>query len=96
MTAVGLEIAYQKIVKVLRERPIKLGSGPYSLAGPEYVWRMTSTLSQHEIGLWKEFKRQNASRYDSEFNCFFDFSQDRLEYWSDLADEARAMSVHPV
>ena len=49
--AVGLEIAYQKIVKVLRET-IKLDQ-VRSLAGPEYVWRMTSTLSQHEIGLWK-------------------------------------------
>ena len=89
--AVGLEIAYQTIVKVLRET-IKLDQ-VRSLAGPEYVWRMTSTLSQHEIGLWKGFKRQYASRYDSEFNCFFDFSQDRLEYWSDLADEARAMAI---
>ena len=53
---------------------------------------MTSTLSQQEIGLWKGFKRQNANRYNSELDCFYDFSQDRLEFWSDLADEARAMS----
>ena len=89
---VGLELAYQKIVKVLREAE-KFGQS-YSLSGPEYVWRMTSTLSQQEIGLWKGFKRQNANRYNSELHCFYDFSQDRLEFWADLADEARAMSVH--
>ena len=69
---VGLELAYQKIVKVLREAE-KLDQS-YSLAGPEYVWRMTSTLSQQEIGLWKGFKRQNANQYNSELHCFFDFS----------------------
>ena len=41
--AVGLEIAYQKIVKVLRET--KKLDQVRSLSGPEYVWRMTATLS---------------------------------------------------
>ena len=82
----------RKLLKYLREAE-KLNQS-YSLAGPEYVWRMTSTLSQQEIGLWKGFKRQNANNYDSELLCFFDFSQDRLEFWADLADEARAMAIH--
>ena len=47
--AVGLEIAYQKIVKVLRET--KKLDQVRSLSGPEYVWRMTATLSQLELGL---------------------------------------------
>ena len=89
---VGLELAYQKIVKILKETE-KLDQS-YSLAGPEYVWRMTSTLSQQEIGLWKGFKRQHANRYNSELHCFLDFSQDRLQFWADLADEARAMATH--
>ena len=63
-----------------------------SLSGPEYMWRMTATLSQLELGLWKGFKQQKADRYKSEFDCFFDFSQERLEYWSDLADESRVMA----
>ena len=53
---------------------------------------MTATLSQLELGLWKGFKQQKADRYKSEFDCFFDFSQERLEYWSDLADESRVMA----
>ena len=90
--AVGLELSYHKIVKVLRDAQ-KLDQA-YSLSGPKYVWRMTSTLSQQEIGLWKGFKRQHANRYNSELESFNDFSQERLEFWSDLADEARAMSAH--
>ena len=89
--AVGLEMAYQKIIRVLRET--KKLDQVRSLWGPEYVWRMTATLSQLELGLWKGFKRQQANHYETEFDCFLDFSQDRLEYWSDLADESRAMSV---
>ena len=30
---------------------------------------------------------------DVQFDCFNDFSQERLEYWLDLADESRAMAV---
>ena len=88
---VGLEIAYQRIVRVLRET--KKLDQVHSLSGPEYVWRMTATLSQLELGLWKGFKQQQANPYKSEFDRFYDFSQERLEYWSDLADESRAIAV---
>ena len=54
---------------------------------------MTATLSQLELGLWKGFKWQQANCYESEFDCFYDFAQERLEYLSDLADESRAMAI---
>ena len=52
--AVGLEMAYQTNFRVLRET--KKLDQVRSLSGPEYVWRMTATLSQLELGLWKGFK----------------------------------------
>ena len=68
--AVGLEMAYQKIVRVLRET--KKLDQVRSLSGPEYVWRMTATLSQLELGLWKGFNPLSAKKFfDSDFceNC---------------------------
>ena len=54
---------------------------------------MTATLSQLELSLWKGFKRQQAHHYESEFDCFYVFAQERLEYWLDLPDESRVMAV---
>ena len=54
---------------------------------------MTATLSQLELSLWKGFKRQQAHCYESEFDCFYDFAQERLEFWSDLANKSRAMAI---
>jgi hypothetical protein len=86
-----LEGAYQKIVKVLRDAE-KLGQLP-SLSGPDIVWKMTHSLSQNEMGKWREFKFNRAANYDYECECFLDFSIQRLGHYSDEADEMRSMTM---
>jgi hypothetical protein len=89
--SVGLESAYQRIVRVLRDTE-RLGQMS-SLAGPECVWKMTHSLSQNELAGWEQYKQNNAADYDFESECFLDFSTHRLAHWSNLADVMRSMTM---
>jgi hypothetical protein len=54
---------------------------------------MTHSLSQKEMGKWREFKFNRAANYDYECECFLDFSIQRLGHYSDAADEMRSMAM---
>jgi hypothetical protein len=79
--------AYQKIVWFLEE--IR-GQDPVCWIPPDYLDRLSYSLPQSELFLWKQFKQEKFMEYIFEYECFLEFSIFRLGHWSGLIDDRKS------